>query len=111
MSLRWGDLKAAREYFEKSLKLREQLARQDPDNAQARRNLSISYEKLGTVSMQVGDLKAAREYFEKGLKLMEQLARQDPDSAGARRDLSVSYDKLGNVSLQGGRPEGGQGIL
>ena len=30
------DLKAAREYFEKSLHLREQLARQDPDDAQAR---------------------------------------------------------------------------
>jgi tetratricopeptide (TPR) repeat protein len=98
--MRGGDLKAAREYFEKSLQLRERLARQDPDSAQARRDLSVSYNQLGEVSMQLGDLKAAREYLGKDLKLAEQLARQDPDNAQARRDLWISYTKLGRVSMQ-----------
>ena len=35
MSLERGDLKATQEYFEKSLTLREQLAQQDPNSAQA----------------------------------------------------------------------------
>lgn len=102
VSLQFGDLKAAREYFKKYLTLSEQLAHQDPDSALARRDLSVSYDRLGDVSLQLGDLKAAREYFEKSLNLREQLAHQDPESAQARRDLSVSYSKLGNVSLRGG---------
>ena len=72
----------------------------------ARRDLSVSYDSLGNVSLQLGDLKAAREYFKKYLNLSEQLARQDPDSTQARRDLSVSYDRLGDVSLQLGDSKG-----
>ena len=72
----------------------------------ARRDLAVSYDSLGNVSLQSGDLKAAREYFKKYLNLSEQLAQQDPDSTQARRDLSVSYDRLGDVSLQLGDSKG-----
>jgi tetratricopeptide (TPR) repeat protein/predicted RNA-binding Zn-ribbon protein involved in translation (DUF1610 family) len=102
VSLQFGDLKAAREYFKKYLTLSEQLAHQNPENAQARSDLAASYNCLGNVSLQGGDLKAAREYFEKSLNLIEQLAHQSPGSAKARWDLAVSYNCLGNVSLQGG---------
>jgi len=74
LSLKGGDLKAAREYFAQSLNLREQLAHQDPGSAQARRDLAVSYSCLGNVSLQVGDLKASREYFAQALNLTEQLA-------------------------------------
>ena len=72
----------------------------------ARRDLAVSYDSLGNVSLQSGDLKAAREYFKKYLNLSEHLAQQDPDSTQARRDLSVSYDRLGDVSLQLGDSKG-----
>ena len=54
MSLERGDLKATQEYFEKSLTLREQLAHQDPNSAQARRDLAVSYSGLGNVSLKGG---------------------------------------------------------
>jgi len=47
----------------------------------ARRDLSVSYDSLGNVSLQLGDLKAARKYFKKYLNLSEQLAQQEPDNA------------------------------
>ena len=59
-----GDPKAAREYFEKSLQLREQLAQQARRTPRPGGTSRVSYDKLGNVSMQLGDLKAAREYFE-----------------------------------------------
>ena len=83
--------------MKKALKLREQLAHQDPDNARARGDLSVSYNWLGDVSLRGADLEAAREYYEKGLKLREQLAHQDPDNAQAALDLGVSFCKLGQV--------------
>jgi len=97
VSLRGGDLKAARNYFEKSLNLIEQLAQQDPGNAQARRDLAVSYNCLGNVSLQGGDLKVAQNYFEKSLNLTEQMARQDPENAQISLELGVSFCKLGQV--------------
>ena len=97
MSLKGGNLKAAREYFGKSLNLTEQLARQDPENAQTRRDLAVSYSSLADVSLQGGDLKAARDYLKKTLNLSEQLARQDPENAQTGLDLGVSFWKLGHV--------------
>jgi eukaryotic-like serine/threonine-protein kinase len=105
VSMQLGDLKAAREYFEKALKLKDllaRLARRDQDSAKARRDLWVSYNKLGNVTMLEGDLKAAREYFKKGLELAEQQAHQDPDNSLARNDLSGSYSYLGNVSMRAG---------
>ena len=80
MSLEGGNLKATQDYFEKSLTLREQLAHQEPDNAQTRRDLAVSYSGLGNASLK-GVRKAARGYFEKSLHLTEQLAHQDPENA------------------------------
>ena len=111
MSLKGGDLKAAREYFAQSLNLREQLAHQDPGSAQARRDLAVSYSCLGNVSLQVGDLKASREYFAQALNLTEQLAHQDPENVQTRNDLAVPYKLSGQRESSGRRPEGGPGIL
>ena len=50
MSLEGSDLKATQDYFQKALTLREQLADQDPENAQARRDLAVSYSGLGNAN-------------------------------------------------------------
>jgi tetratricopeptide (TPR) repeat protein len=73
------------------------LARQDPENAQTRRDLAVSYSCLGNLRLQLGDLKATREYFEKSLNLTEQLARQDPENAQAALELGAGFYKLGQV--------------
>ncbi len=98
MSQMAGDQKTAREYFEKSMNLREQLAHQDPGDAQARRDLAVSYSCLGNVSLQGGDLKGTREYFEKSLNLREQLAHQNPENIQTALELGVGFCKLGQVN-------------
>ena len=66
------------------------MAAADPLSAQGKRDLSISYNKLGDASLELGDTTAAKQYFEKFLKLSEQLAAAEPLSARAKRDLSIS---------------------
>ena len=97
MSVASGDLKAARGYFEDGLLIRRRLADADPDSAENQRDLSISFNKLGNVSMESGDLKAARGYFEDDLRISRRLAETDPDSAVKERDLWVSHYKIADV--------------
>lgn len=61
------DLKVAGEYFAKGLKLREKLARQDPDNVQAAMDLGVSFYVLGQVH------RAATQYPEAGAWLRKAL--------------------------------------
>ena len=87
-------------------RLGEQILRKnvedDPDSAEKKRDLSISFNKLGDVSMKSGDLQSARRYFEDGLQIRRELADADPHSAEKKRDLSISLSKLGDVSVTSG---------
>ena len=71
-----GDLKAAREYFEKSLKLTEQLAHQDPDSVQAALDLVISFYKLGQVHRAATQYPEAGVWFRKALDQLRRLEAQ-----------------------------------
>ena len=92
-----GDLKAARGYFEDGLRIRRRLADEDATSAQKQRDLSISFERLGDVSVAAGDLKAARGYFEDRLRISRRLADDDRTSAEKQRDLWVSYWRIADV--------------
>jgi len=54
------DLAAARDYFADGLTIAKRFAQVDPTNAQMQRDLWISFEKLGDVSVASGDLAATR---------------------------------------------------
>jgi tetratricopeptide (TPR) repeat protein len=92
--LKVGDLKSAKESYENSLKVREKLAKLDPDNAEWQRDLSVSYNKMGDFYLKVGDLESAKESYENSLKVREKLVKLDPNNAGWQRHISVSYYKL-----------------
>jgi tetratricopeptide (TPR) repeat protein len=92
-----GQTAPAQGIYLKCLEIMQAIHHAEPDNAPARRDLSISYDKLGNVSMQLGELKASQEYFEKSLQLREHVARQDPDNAQAALDLVASFSQLGQV--------------
>ena len=66
-----------------------------PDDPELQRDLSISFNKMGDVSVASGDLKAARGYFEDGLRISRRLAETDPDSAEKQRDLSRLVQQAG----------------
>ena len=66
----------------------------------AQRDLYVSYDKVGNVSLELGDARAARDAYKRGLEVARRLAEADPASAVAQRDLSISYNKVGNAALR-----------
>ena len=95
-----GAAESARRFYTGSLEIFQALARADPNDAQARRDLAISYGRLGDVHLKLGATDEALQYFQKDLELSEALARADPNDAQARRDLAISYSKLDDVHLR-----------
>ena len=88
-----GALAAAR----KSAALMAALSAAEPDNAGWRRDLSVSYEKLGDVQQAMGDHEGALKSFRDDLAIAAALSTSDPDNAQRRWDLSISYEKLGDL--------------
>ena len=94
-------------FYQKSLAIRERRAAADPENADAQRDLSVSYNTIGNMTLQSGRTKEALGLYQKATAIHERLAAAHPENADAQRDLSIGYDKLGNVTLQLGRTQGG----
>ncbi len=95
-----GAAESARRFYTRSMEIFQALAQTDPNSSQAKRDLSISYNRLGDVHLKLGATDKALQAYQKGLGLSEALAQADPNDAQAKRDLSISYNKLGNVHLQ-----------
>lgn len=92
-----GDAELALEYFHRCLEIRKQLREDNPQSADAARDMSVSIEKLGTLLAfrgQRGDTQKALEYFQIGLEIREQLLEDDPQSAQAARDVVVSHFQM-----------------
>jgi tetratricopeptide (TPR) repeat protein len=81
VNLQLGNVPAAREAYQKGLDIRLKPAQADPTDAEAHRDLSISYEKLGDVNRQLGNVPAAREAYQKDLDISLKLAQADPTNA------------------------------
>ncbi len=98
-----GPLTAARKVYQQAFHIAQQLAAADPSDAQAQRDLSVSYEKLGDVQLQSGQVTEALRSYQQFLQISQKLAAADSSDAQAQRDLSISYHKLGDVQLQSGQ--------
>jgi serine/threonine protein kinase len=88
------------------LPVAEAAAAREPANAQARRDVGLLMERLGSALRDQGDLDGALEMFRRCLEMDEAVARGDPGNAEAQRDVSVSLEKLGRVSLMKGDATG-----
>ena len=97
-----GNFPEAREFYEEGLRIGKQRAEADPGNAQAQRDLSVSYNKLGGLLLREGKLPEVRTFFEEGLRISKQLAEVDLGNSQAQRDLSISHNKLGELLLREG---------
>ena len=76
----------------------------DPVRAEVSRALSISYEKVGDISLDLGRPDEALEAYEAGMKLAMKL-RTRPGSVEAHRDLAAGFDDLGMAYLRLGEME------
>ena len=91
---RAGALKA----FEDSLEVRKELSELDPANSQWKRDLSVSYDRVGDVLVAQGNRAGALKAFEDGQKIFKELSELDPANADWQRDLVVSYWKFASFS-------------
>ena len=99
VELHHPDFTAAMVHYQKVLKISQKLAA-DPTDAQAQRDLSISYNRLGDVQLQSGQVTEALRSYQKGLEIRQKLAAADPSDAQAQSDLVVSFVKVGEVTQQ-----------
>jgi len=110
-ALRYETVSTARRYFDAAGETAELAAAADPTDAQAQRDLAVSYERFGQIHIQTGDLAKARDYFEKELVIAEARMQADPASAEAKRFTSVVYNFLGDVTLQSGDTQAALGFF
>jgi tetratricopeptide (TPR) repeat protein len=103
---KFGNISAvasAQNLHEEAHNIAQKLAAADSANAQAQRDLSISYGSLGKVSMRMGKVQDALGFFQRALTIAEKLAAIDPDESQATLDLPDWYVTLGDVTLQAGQ--------
>jgi len=102
-----GDADLALGFYQASLETLERLARDNPQDALAQRDLSVSQSKLGDFHQHrgsPGDSDLALGFYQASLATGERLARDNPQDALAQRDLSVSQSKLGDFHQHRGSP-------
>ncbi|WP_343627790.1 protein kinase [Roseateles sp.] len=83
-----------------------------PDNREARIELSYAYNSLGTARMERSDLEGAKEYFKRSIELKRQAVltanKQDPS---IRADLADSLSWLGTTNMQSGNFRAAEGVF
>ncbi|MFZ3165998.1 MAG: tetratricopeptide repeat protein [Candidatus Methanoperedens sp.] len=85
-----GDLNTALKYFEKSLKLYEELGLKD--------GIASQFENIGNVNGIKGDLDEALKYFEKALKLYDGLKRKE-GMASQFGNMGIVYQIKGDLDI------------
>jgi tetratricopeptide (TPR) repeat protein len=97
MHCRRGEYQVALNFYERSLRIREQLLSKDRENLEREHDIGLSYEKIGEALKNRGDLKAALVAHQKRVAIMEKLAALKPDRVEWQRDLATSYQRIGSV--------------
>jgi tetratricopeptide (TPR) repeat protein len=88
-------------YARKSLETREERTRLHPEDAQMRRDLMVSYTRVGDMlggpfsQGGGGDEKAAYEYYRRAGSLAEALAKGDPNSHEAQDNYAIVLARIG----------------
>jgi serine/threonine-protein kinase len=104
-----GDAAAARDYYERSLRLREGLAAnvRTPEipPGQRRLALTVSYIKLANLTLELGDPGAARAYAQKALQESEGLTAAGLAEPTARQFQAMSCYMLGQAEAHLGSVE------
>jgi serine/threonine protein kinase len=111
-----GDLAAARRHFERSLGLRQGIAREHPlrdgderplreKKLQYQRDLSVAYMSLGGHLYDMGDYEGALSPLHEAIRIRELILENEPDSGRAGRDLAIARFFAGRAYLELGRRE------
>ena len=97
-----GNLPSARQLYERAAAMAEPIAKADPGNAEAQRDLAVSLNFVANVYLAQGKLAEALEHYRGYRDIIARLAKGDPGNAGWQRDLSLSHMKIGDVLFEQG---------
>ena len=101
-----GDAERALEAFQAALEIDRQLVEDNPDSAEAKRDLSVSQKKIGDFYLRRGargDTERALKVYRESLETRRQLVKDSPKSAVAKRDLVIILSKFVPASLLAGQ--------
>ena len=106
LSIALNDNQAGRDHYNRSLKFREEIVGEYPDHNQARRDLLLSYKKIGTLDLlQLIDPAAARVCYEKALAEFERRLQAEPHNVVAKEDLAMTHYYVATAALRMGDRE------
>jgi Tfp pilus assembly protein PilF len=71
-----------------------------PSNAEAQRDLSISYQRLGEMAVSAGELERASVWFQRSLDITKKLSEADPSNAQTQIDVLLTRGGLLLVAAQ-----------
>ena len=109
-----GDVRAARHAHDEALAAYREAQREvnvlleaSPDQMSLRRDLSVTYDRIGDVLVDKGEFDAALQSYRQGQQIAEALARGcGRANLDLHRDLSVSYDRIGDILEKKGDLQG-----
>jgi serine/threonine protein kinase/tetratricopeptide (TPR) repeat protein len=96
--LRKGDPAKARDYFQKALQLREELAADYPDDNGVLQDLARSYHAVGEMCLRLQQTELGKQYFGKCLKLRERLFQANPNDLKLKQELARWCGTLGELA-------------
>lgn len=97
-----GDITGAVESYTKALRIREALFAVNPDDAQARRDLADSHQKLGYRLLDTSKSSDGFEHLGKALSIYLDLTREQPANNDLQLELADTSNKLGKAMRQRG---------
>jgi len=97
-----GDTAGALASYQKALTIREELAKKHPASVEDRRNLAISYMRIGDIHWRTGDTKPALEAYQQGIRIGEALLGADQLDLPASRELWRGYRNLAYTQATAG---------
>ena len=97
-----GDGSAASKRYQQTETLLKRWAKQEPDDPQRQRDLSVSFERVGDMHRTNGDGAKALAAYQDGLLIARRLTEIDPGNSEWQRDLSVSFDRVGDMHKANG---------
>ena len=101
-----GDYEKAKEAYKQMSNICLKLHQIDANNSDTYRTLSVGYERLGVLHLELGNGKEAQSYCEKALVIVEELHERSLSNTGRMRnllganyesDIAVNYERLGNM--------------
>jgi tetratricopeptide (TPR) repeat protein len=99
VSLFEGDAQSAMDSFRRSMKLAQEMAQKDPDNAQARRDVAIYQAKVGEALLQLNQPRQALEQFRQPCALFAETAQSSSNARDARGVLVICHHSIASALL------------